>query len=128
MKRPPKTSGKSKRSARAAHLRAPRRKAPDELAVAKRYLSIPASAVKEIRKASRAYGSQSRAIQVATEILIRMKKRPLLPPESNSIVTSMTYKLIPRTIELIDELAGSVYTDKGQVFAACAEALKITDI
>src|SRR5882724_4982456 len=114
MKRPIKTPSKGKRSARGAHLRGPKRKPVDELTVAKRFTSIPKDAVEVIRKASRAYGSQGRALQVATEILIRMKKRPLLPPESTSIVTSMTYKLIPRTIELIDELAGSVYTDKGQ--------------
>src|SRR6185312_1072412 len=73
-----------------------RRKPAEELTVAKRYTSIPASVVKEIRKASKTYGSQGRALQVATEILIRMRKRPLLPPESNSVVTKMTYKLVPR--------------------------------
>jgi hypothetical protein len=40
----------------------------------------------------------------------------------------MTYKLTPRTVELIDELAGSVYKGRREVFAACVEALKITDI
>src|SRR5258706_11489496 len=106
MKRPDKTPGKGKRSGRAAHLRGPKRKPLDELAVAKRYLSIPASAVKEIRKASRAYGSPSRSIQAATEILIRLRKRPLLPSEGKCIATIKSYKLISRTIELIDELAG----------------------
>ena len=96
--------------------------------MAKRYTSIPASAVAEIRKASRLYGSQGRALQVATEILIRMRKRPLLPPESNSVVTKMTYKLVPRTVELIDELAESVYGSRQQVFDACVAALKTTDI
>jgi len=105
-----------------------RRKPADELTIAKRYTSIPASAVKEIRKASKIYGSQGRALQVATELLIRMRKRPLLPPESNFVVTQMTYKLVPRTVELIDELADSVYENRQQVFAACVEALKMTDI
>jgi len=105
-----------------------KRKHSDELTVAKRYTSIPASVVKEIRKASKIYGSQGRALQVATEILIRMRRRPLLPPESNSVITQMTYKLVPRTVELIDELADSVYENRQQVFAACVEALKMTDI
>lgn len=96
--------------------------------MAKRYTSIPASVVKEIRKASKTYGSQGRALQVATEILIRMRKRPLLPPESNSVVTKMTYKLVPRTVELIDELADTVYENRQQVFFACVEALKMKDI
>jgi hypothetical protein len=107
----------------------PRRRKPvDELTVAKRYTSIPATVVKEIRKYSKTYGSQGRALQVATEILIRMRKRPLLPPESNSVVTQMTYKLVPRTVELIDELADTVYENRQQVFFACVEALKMTDI
>lgn len=105
-----------------------RRKSAEELTVAKRYTSIPASVVKEIRKASKMYGSQGRALQVATEILIRMRKRPLLPPESNSVITQMTYKLVPRTVELIDELADTVYENRQQVFFACVEALKMTDI
>jgi hypothetical protein len=121
-------SHKEKQLSRAAHLRPPKRKPADELTVAKRYTSIPASAIKEIRKASRVYGSQGRALQVATEILIRMRKRPLVPPESKTVLTSMTYQLVPRTVELIDELAQSVYQDRQQVFAACVEALKMTDI
>src|SRR5437899_2756350 len=100
---------------RSAHLKPPKRKPADELTVAKRYTSIPASAIKEIRKASHVYGSQGRALQVATEILIRMRKRPLVPPESKTVLTSMTYKLIPRTVELIDELAETVYQDRQQV-------------
>jgi hypothetical protein len=119
---------RGKKLSRAAHLHPPKRKPADELTVAKRYTSIPASAIKEIRKASRVYGSQGRALQVATEILIRMRKRPLVPHESKTVLTSMTYKLIPRTVELIDELAQSVYQDRQQVFAACVEALKMTDI
>src|SRR5260221_12098542 len=117
-----------KRSAAGSHFPRRVRKPADELTVAKRYTSIPASVVKEIRKASRIYGSQGRALQVATEILIRMRRRPLLPPESTSIVTQMTYKLVPRTVELIDELADTVYENRQQVFAACVEALKMTDI
>jgi hypothetical protein len=106
-----------------------RRKPPEEHTIAKRYTSIPVSAVKEFRKAKKLYGSQGRAIQVATEILIRMRKRPLLPPpESNPVITQMTYKLVPRTVELIDELADTVYENRQQVFAACVEALKLTDL
>lgn len=117
-----------KRSAPGSHFPRRVRKPAGELTVAKRYTSIPASAVKEFRKFSKIYGSQGRALQVATELLIRMRKRPLLLPESNSVVTQMTYKLVPRTVELIDELADSVYENRQQVFAACVEALKMTDI
>jgi len=44
------------------------------------------------------------------------------PPESQM---RMTYKLVPRTIELIDKLAETDYDDAGQVLAACMKALKM---
>src|SRR5258708_11494903 len=91
---------KSQPVTKRTNLRRPKRKPADELTVAKRYTSIPASAVAEIRKASTLYGSHGRALQVSTEILIRMRKRPLLPPQSYSVVTKMTYKLLPRTAGL----------------------------
>jgi hypothetical protein len=105
----------------------PKRKPSDELTIAKRYTSIPASAVEEIQRAAKIYGSQGRALQVATEILIRMKKRPLAAVDTGSGMASHTYKLVPRTVELIDELANTVYEGRYQVFAACIEALRIID-
>lgn len=105
-----------------------KRKPPDELTIPKRYTSIPLSAVQEIQKAARIYGSQGRVLQVATEILIRMKKKPALGITANAGMTNHTFKLVPRTIELIDELANSVYRDRFEVFVACIEALKTKDL
>jgi hypothetical protein len=36
--------------------------------------------------------------------------------------------LLPRTIDLIDQLASSVYENRQQVFVACIDVLKMTDI
>ena len=108
-------------------IRGQKRKPTDELTVPKRYTSIPVAAVEEIERAAKIYGSQGRVLQVATEILIRMKKRPLAVRDTSSGMTSHTYKLVPRTVELIEELATSVYKGRYQVFVACIEALKIMD-
>jgi hypothetical protein len=82
----------------------------------------------EQRQATRLYGSLGRALQVATEMLIRMRKRPPPAARSRSGTIAVTFKLLPRTIELIDELANSVYDSREQVFLACIEVLKMSDI
>src|SRR5260370_3789996 len=42
--------------------------------------TIPAETAREIRKAGPIYGSQGRALQVATEVLIRMARPPEVEP------------------------------------------------
>ena len=105
-----------------------RRRRPEELTVAKRYTAVPASVAGELREATRLYGSLGRALQVATEMLIRMKKRPPPASRSRSETIPVTFKLLPRTIDLIDQLANSIYDSREQVFVACIEVLKMTDI
>jgi hypothetical protein len=94
--------------------------------VAKRY-KIPAKAVQAIRSLALDYGSQGRAIQVATELLIRLPNPPKVDYDkvrSQSPVIGMTYKLTPRTIELIERLARNQYVQRGAVFVACAMVLQ----
>jgi hypothetical protein len=104
------------------------RRKPEELTVAKRYTAVPTSVAAELRRATGLYGSLGRALQVATEMLIRMKKRPLPPSRARQEAIPVTFKLLPRTIDLIDQLASSVYENRQQVFVACIDVLKMTDI
>ena len=69
--------------------------------------TVPFSAIVELRHAVREYGSQGRALQVATELAIRMRKPPSIDEPKPEELIRMTYKLLPRTIQLIDELAKS---------------------
>src|SRR5437763_6677285 len=105
-----------------------RRRRPEELTVAKRYTAVPASVAGELREATRLYGSLGRALQVATEMLIRMKKRPPPASGSRSGTIPVTFKLLPRTIDLIDQLANSVYDGRQPVFIACIGVLKIVTL
>ena len=93
--------------------------------LAKRY-KLPEAALKIIERAGKIHGQQSRAIQVAVEILWRFYSPsvPVRIPESifNSPLVGRTYKLPPRTVELIDALAGE-YETRGKVLAACAAVL-----
>jgi hypothetical protein len=95
--------------------------------VAKRY-TVPAIAVDEIKKAGPIYGSQGRALQVATEMLIRMDKPPA-PVSQNPELTRMTFRIHRRTAELIEALSKARYNnDRGQVFTACVKVLKMKKI
>lgn len=90
--------------------------------------TLPFAAIVEIRRVAREYGSQGRALQVATEILVRMRKRPAVAPADPDTLVRMTYKLTPRTIRLIDELARTHYDNAGQVISACLKTLSMKKI
>jgi hypothetical protein len=86
--------------------------------------TLPKPVLEKIRKAAAIYGSQGRALQVGSEILYRMK-RPLRLAALKGPMVRMTYRLVPRTIEVMGKLSGTMYEDDAHVFAACVEALKI---
>jgi hypothetical protein len=84
------------------------------------------SAMRALTKLGPIYGSKGRAVQVATELLIRMKKpiavNTFETSEKNPMVAH-SYKLTPRTVDLIERLAEK-YGTRANVFAACAQVLK----
>jgi hypothetical protein len=89
---------------------------------AKRY-RLPAGAVDRIRDAaSKWYGTQSRAIQVAAELLFRHPGDFRYPGELRKPATAaMTYKLDPRTIAILHHLAKTPeYGTHGRVLNACS--------
>ncbi len=64
--------------------------------------AISSEMVQKLREAARVYQSQGRALQVGSELLIRMRKP--LRPVKRSRLARMTYKVIGRAIELIDRM------------------------
>jgi hypothetical protein len=124
----PRKSDDSKRKSK-THRLAPRRRGQGDVAptVAKSY-TLPFPVVLEIRRAVKDYGSQGRALQVASELAIRLKKLPAAQPVDPEMLMRMTYKLTPRTIHLIDELARKQYGSSGQAIAACMQTLKMKKI
>lgn len=108
---------------------APRRRGQADAApTTPKSYTVPFSVILELRQAVSEYGSQGRALQVATEIAIRMRKPPLVDEPKPEEMIRMTYKLLPRTIQLIDELARSDYGTPGKAIAGCLKALKIKKI
>jgi len=97
--------------------------------LAKRY-KLPLAALKIIEKAGRVHGQQSRAIQVAVELLWHnlavLGSDVTMQNILDSPVIGKTYKLTPRTVALIEMLAKD-YGTQGNVLAAVAYTLSRPD-
>lgn len=86
---------------------------------------VPVKVIAGIRKLTPVYGSQGRAIQVATEILVRLPRPLKLAARKGDESTRISYKLLPRTIELLESLKAQ-YEDEEIVFTACFTVLQDT--
>jgi hypothetical protein len=118
-------SGKGKKTIK---LKPRRRGEPDTPGTEPKTYKLPLAVILEIRKVASLYGSQGRALQVGSEILVRMAK-PLAVPQANpESIRRMTYKLAPRTIEIIQKLSETTYDDPGQALAACVKALRLKNL
>ena len=91
--------------------------------LAKRY-KLPEAALKIIERAGKIHGQQSRAIQIAVEVIWRTPEKNYGAPAAilETPFTGKSYKLPPRTVRLIEILA-SKFGTRGNVLAACAYLL-----
>src|SRR5215831_13582903 len=119
---------KVKKTSRPLSLPPRRRGQSDAAPTTPKSYTVPFSAIVELRHAVAEYGSQGRALQVATELAIRMKKPPEVEEPKPEEMIRMTYKLLPRTIQLIEQLTASEYGTAGRAIAGCIKALKIKKI
>ena len=88
--------------------------------------TVPFPVVLELRRAAREYGSLGRALQVGSELAIRLRKLPAVARADREMLVRLTYKLPPRTVRVIQELAQSQYEgDSGRAIAACVKLLKV---
>src|SRR5579863_5907695 len=96
---------------------------------AKRY-KLPTEAVKIIERAGKRYGQQSRAIQVAVELLWHKVGHGVSDSAMSGILSSpsigKTYKLTPMTVSHIEALSHE-YGTLGSVLAAVAYMLAQPD-
>lgn len=110
-----KTASSKQENRKAAHATPPTR--------AKSYRA-PQSVIDAIKALAPEYGSRGRALQVATELLIRHRAKIRVPASLQGQADAVaTYKLIPRTIELIEHLT-ETYGRYGDVLAACVQILR----
>jgi hypothetical protein len=111
-----------------AKLKPRRRGEPDTPGTEPKTYNLPLSVILEIRNAASLYGSQGRAVQVGSELLVRLAKPLSVPQPDPASIRRRTYKLAPRTIEVIQKLSENEYEDAGQVLAACIKALKLKNL
>ena|SRR5579864_6260075 len=106
------------------------RKGGDSADVVITKYTVTVDTAKAIKKAAPIYGSQGRALQVATEMLIRMENAPEPDPHLEDLPeVRVSMRLRKRTHELIHELSELKYgRDPGQVIAACVKVLKMKRI
>jgi hypothetical protein len=109
-------------------VRTHRRGEPDTPPTVAKSYTLPVSAYLAIRKVAGLYGSQGWALQVGTEILSRLED-PIPVKKSGKISKRrITYKLVPRTVELIRQLTESAYESSGETLTACVQALKLKNL
>jgi hypothetical protein len=89
--------------------------------------TVRTDVAREIKKAGPIYGSQGRALQVATEVMIRMGRPPAVERVSSQKAPAfvrVSMRLHKRTFELIRKMAEREYNDDpGQVISACVKIL-----
>jgi hypothetical protein len=107
------------------------RKGGDSKKVVVTKYTVTVGTAKAIKKAGPTYGSQGRALQVATEMLIRMENPPEPDPASEAPrdVVRVSMRVHKRTYTLVRELSEMKYGhDTGQVIEACVKVLNMKRI
>ena len=69
--------------------------------------------IRDLEALAPVFGSNGRAIQVGTELLVRMKRKPKVAANDGP-VSSQTYSITPRTLDLIEQLL-PCYEKRGTV-------------
>jgi glucose-6-phosphate-specific signal transduction histidine kinase len=97
-------------------------KAKKKPALVDKSFKVPVDVILSLEDLAPEFGSNGRAIQVGTELLVSMRRKPKVA-ENSSPVTSQTYSITPRTLELIERLLPS-YEKHGTVLKAVAQVLQ----
>ena len=83
---------------------------------------VPVDVIRDLEALAPVFGSNGRAIQVGTELLVRMKRKPKVAANDGP-VSSQTYSITPRTLDLIEQLL-PCYEKRGTVLRAVVKVLQ----
>src|SRR5258708_27349099 len=85
---------------------------------------VPVDVIVELEKLAHPHlwGSNGRAIQIGTELLLRMPRKPKVG-KSDEPVVSQTYSITPPTLDLIEQLL-PCYATCGTVLKAVVRVLQ----
>ena len=83
---------------------------------------VPVDVIRDLEALAPVFGSNGRAIQVGTELLVRMRRKPKVATNGHP-VASQTYSITPRTLVLIERLLPT-YKKRGTVLRAVVHILQ----
>lgn len=84
---------------------------------------VPIDVIEDLKALSLVHGSHGRALQVGTELLVRIARKPKLKAVRGVPVEGKTYTILPRTLELIERLLPT-YENRGNVLRAVVQILR----
>ena len=84
---------------------------------------VPIDVIEDLKALALIHGSHGRALQVGTELLIRMARKPKVEAVTGVPVEGQTYTILPRTLDLIERLLPS-YKNRGNVLRAVVQVLR----
>jgi hypothetical protein len=65
---------------------------------------VPIDVIEDLKALALIHESHGRALQVGTELLIRMARKPKVEAVTGVPVEGQTYTILPRTLDLIERL------------------------
>ena len=83
---------------------------------------VPVDVIRGLEALAPIFGSNGRAIQVGTELLVHMRHKPKVTA-SGEPVASQTYSITRRTVDLIERLLPN-YEKRGTVLRAVVQVLQ----
>jgi YesN/AraC family two-component response regulator len=84
---------------------------------------VPIDVIEDLKALALIHGSHGRALQVGTELLIRLARKPKVEAVTGVPVKGQTYTILPRTLDLIERLLPS-YNNHGHVLRAVVQVLR----
>ena len=103
-------------------LKPPMSKAKDKLGLIDKRFKVPVDVIRSLEALTPLFGSKGRAIQIGTELLIGMRRKPKVK-ENPEPVHAQIYSITPRTLDLIEQLLPS-YDKRGTVLRAVVQVLQ----
>jgi hypothetical protein len=83
---------------------------------------VPVDVICELEALAPMFGSNGRAIEIGTELLVSMRRKPKVEPSGEPVV-SQTYSITPRTLAHIEQLL-PCYAKRGTVLRAVVHVLQ----
>jgi hypothetical protein len=103
-------------------LKTPMSKAKKKPVLIDKCFRVPVDVIRDLEALAPIFGSNGRAIQIGTELLIRMRRKPKVR-ESAEPAVSQTYSITPPTLDHIEQLL-PCYEKRGTVLRAVVYVLQ----